>query len=102
MGWNDRLPVDPFIPSDDYYEEQDRYEAWLEYQNICASDAERQLTSQNVDPAMLARRRTQETPERQPLLSRLWARFFGQENSEKENTAGGQNNHRREDERVPF
>ena len=35
MGWNDRLPEDPYIPPDSYYEDfyaqQYSYEEWLEY-----------------------------------------------------------------------
>lgn len=35
MGWNDRLPEDPYIPpenqSDDYYAQQYSYEEWLAY-----------------------------------------------------------------------
>jgi hypothetical protein len=83
MGWNDRLPEDPFIPVESYYEEHDRYEAWLEYQNICAAETERQLTSQNIDPAMLAGKPLQETPQRRHTLSRLWEKFFGQEIASK-------------------
>jgi hypothetical protein len=83
MGWNDRLPEDPFIPAESYYEEHDRYAAWLEYQNICAAETERQLTSQNIDPAMLAGKPSQETPQRRHTLSRLWEKFFGQEIASK-------------------
>lgn len=67
MGWNDRLPEDPFIP---YENETDRdnYEAWQEYlvylaaQTETALDADTAgLTSQNIDPVSL-RRDVQEHP----------------------------------------
>ena len=65
MGWNDRLPEDPFVPPNDYYEEQDRYEAWLEYTIARAAEHELQLSSQNIAPKELAAR--QQTP---------WYEFF--------------------------
>lgn len=98
MGWNDRLEKDPFIPSESYYEECDRYEAWLQYQNTLAGDTENRLTSQNIDPATLARVNKQETPTRQTTMSRLWARFFGQE----EEKSHDESSRRREDAELPF
>jgi hypothetical protein len=98
MGWNDRLPVDPFIPSSDYYQEQDRYEAWLEYVTARAMEAD-QLTSQNVDPAQLKRISQQETPARRTLFSRLWVNIFGDQDKKETNpeTAGSAAN-----QDVPF
>ena len=61
MGWNDRLPEDPFIP---YENETDRdnYEAWHEYLIYLAAQSEAALqaegaglTSQNIDPVCLSR-----------------------------------------------
>ena len=76
MGWNDRLPEDPFIPSDAYYTERAEYEAWLDYLDACAQeDATAGLSSQNVDPAVLSQSPQQNTPERQGLLARLWAQI---------------------------
>ena len=97
MGWNDRLPEDPFIPAESYYEEHDRYAAWLEYQNTCAAETERQLTSQNIDPATLAGKPRQEPPARQPTLSRLWEKFFGQEKE-----SHSESPRREEDAELPF
>ena len=94
MGWNDRLEKDPFIPSESYYEECDRYEAWLEYQNTLAG----KLTSQNIDPATLARSHTQETPARQNTMLRLWARLFGHEKEESHT----ESSKREEDVELPF
>ena len=97
MGWNDRLEKDPFIPSESYYEECDRYEEWLRYQNTLAADAEQHLTSQNIDPATLAGPHTQETPAREGIFARLWANFFGhQDYEEKEDTES------REKQGLPF
>jgi hypothetical protein len=59
MGWNDRLPEDPYIP---YENETDRdnYEAWHEYMLYMAEQTESALkqetaglSSQNVDPAFV-------------------------------------------------
>lgn len=51
MGWNDRLPEDPFIP---FANEKDRddYEAWNTYVEECHAK-ETGLTSQNVTPDQL-------------------------------------------------
>lgn len=65
MGWNDRLPEDPFAPPNEYYEEQDRYEAWLEYTMARAAENDRQFSSQNIAPTELAARK--QTP---------WYEFF--------------------------
>jgi hypothetical protein len=98
MGWNDRLEEDPFIPSESYYEECDRYEAWMHYKNTLAGDTEGRLTSQNIDPATLARFNKQETPARQNTMSRLWARFFGHEEEESHT----ESSKREEDVELPF
>ena len=96
MGWNDRLPEDPFIPSSDYYQEQDRYEAWLEYITARAIEAD-QLTSQNIDPAQLHKPTQPETPAREGIFARLWANFFGhQDHKEHEDTATEQK------QNIPF
>lgn len=96
MGWNDRLPEDPFIPSSDYYQEQDRYEAWLEYITARAMEAD-QLTSQNIDPAQLHKPIPQETPARQGIFSRLWAQFFANQDHQKHT-----DQKQRENEVLPF
>ena len=99
MGWNDRLPEDPFIPSDAYYQEREEYEAWLDYVEAkLREEDETSLTSQNIDPATLAgATQTQETPERRGFVSRLVAKFFGKEVSkiEQQESLG-------KDEEVPF
>jgi hypothetical protein len=99
MGWNDRLPEDPFIPSDAYYREREEYEAWLDYVEAKLREEDTGLSSQNIDPATLAGRKDtqQETPARPGFVSRLMAQFFGKEvpkNEQQENS--------RTDEEVPF
>ena len=80
MGWNDRLPEDPFIPSDAYYQEREEYEAWLDYVEAKLREEDTGLSSQNLDPATLAGRTNtqQEAPTRVGFLARLMAKFFGQ------------------------
>ena len=107
MGWNDRLPTDPYLPPDDYYREKEEYEAWLDYVEASMNEPQG-LTSQNIDPAMLADRKlAQEAPARQGLLSRLWATIFGQKISKeseqprtKIQTVGKGTNEKREN--FPF
>ena len=97
MGWNDRLPEDPFTPSSDYYQEQDRYEEWLEYITTCGAENENMFGSQNIDPAQLPRKNSQEAPTRQGILARLWANFFGQQDH-KENKKADTN----QEQSLPF
>lgn len=99
MGWNDRLPEDPFIPSDDYYQAREDYEAWLDYVEAkLREEDELGLSSQNIDPATLAgSKHTQETPARQGFMSRLVARFFGKEVSKNERQETD-----RTDAEIPF
>ena len=99
MGWNDRIPEDPFIPSDEYYRAKEEYEAWLDYVEARLREEDKvSLTSQNIDPATLAgASQLQETPQRHGFLSRLVAKFFGKEipkNEQQEND--------RADAEVPF
>ena len=100
MGWNDRLPTDPYLPPDDYYRNgEEEYHAWLEYVEMRLN--EKSLTSQNIDPANLPATSTPEAPKRYKIMSRLWAAIFGQEvskNQEQENQRSGQT----EDTNVPF
>jgi hypothetical protein len=77
MGWNDRLPEDPFIPSAEYYRDRDDYEAWLEYVEARLQEESTGLSSQNVDPATLTSKPQQEAPDRQGMLARLWATIIG-------------------------
>ena len=97
MGWNDRLPEDPFIPSDSYYEAQYAHEEWMRYIEMCATEEQQKLTSQNIDPATLAGKPLQEPPVRQPTLSRLWEKFFGQEKE-----SHSESPRREEDAELPF
>lgn len=87
MGWNDRLPEDPYTPPREYYQARDEYEAWLEYIDMRLAEEEQAgLTSQNLDPAALSGTSTpQESQQARGLLPRLWAALFGQ-NQKKENT----------------
>jgi hypothetical protein len=87
MGWNDRLPEDPYIPPREYYQDREEYEAWLEYIDMrLAEEEEAGLTSQNLDPAMLS-------GQLQPsLLQRLWTRFTGNKHGqEKEDCQKNEN-----------
>lgn len=99
MGWNDRLPEDPFIPSDAYYQEREEYEAWLDYVEAkLREEDETSLSSQNIDPAILARAtQTQETPNRRGFVSRIMAKFFGKEVPKNE-----QQESRGENANIPF
>jgi len=99
MGWNDRLPEDPFIPSDTYYQEREEYEAWLDYVEAKLREEDAGLSSQNIDPAILAGRQDtqQEAPTRAGFLSRFVAKFFGKkvpQEKQQENT--------RTDAEIPF
>lgn len=79
MGWNDRLPEDPYTPPESFYRDRDDYEAWLEYLNASLEQEQGGLTSQNLDPAELAGLQTEkEIPRRQSILAQLWARINGQ------------------------
>lgn len=60
MGWNDRLPTDPYLPPEEYYHNgEEEYHAWLEYVEMCLNEEAEfssqvsLLTSQNIDPATL-------------------------------------------------
>lgn len=81
MGWNDRLPEDPYIPPESFYRDRDDYEAWLDYVEMRLNEEERAgLSSQNLDPRTLSKTPLQEPPARQSILSRIWAQIFGQNN----------------------
>jgi hypothetical protein len=84
VGWNDRLPEDPFTPSAEYYRDREEYEAWLEYVEARLQEEETGITSQNIDPAMLSKKSTQEEPARHGMLSRLWATIFGEKQENEE------------------
>jgi hypothetical protein len=101
MGWNDRLLEDPFVPSSDYYQERERYEAWLEYMTAQAMESER-LTSQNINPTQLAKKPSQETPARQSFLSRIWAIIFGQEKSTRKSVRSAGKSISSGTTKVPF
>lgn len=75
MGWNDRIEKNPYEPYPDYTE-QDQYEAWMHYQELCRKDSG--ISSQNIDPATMA-------PQSDGLsLSRLFARFLGRPNAQQQ------------------
>lgn len=100
MGWNDRLPTDPYLPPDEYYRNgEEEYNAWLEYVEMRLN--EEGLTSQNIDPANLPNQNPHEAPERQGILSRLRAIVFGQ-NVSKIEKQEDQNNSQKENAEVPF
>jgi hypothetical protein len=83
MGWNDRLPEDPFIPSAEYYQDREEYNAWLEYVEARLEEENAaQLSSQNINPADL-KRKPQGT-----ILSRAWRAVFG--TTDVENKEAGQ------------
>lgn len=78
MGWNDRLPEDPYTPPESFYRDRDDYEAWLEYVEMQLERESAGVTSQNLDPQTLSAKSQPEAPTRQNVLSRLWAIIFGQ------------------------
>jgi hypothetical protein len=47
MGWNDRLPDDPYRPYESQ-DDRDAYDNWQMYLEHCRQE---ELTSQNIDPA---------------------------------------------------
>ena len=93
MGWNDRLPEDPYTPPESFYRDRDDYEAWLEYVEMQLDKEEAGLSSQNIDPADLQTQSPQETPSRQhSFAARIWARIFGQNIPENKNEKSRQEN----------
>jgi len=77
MGWNDRLPEDPFIPSERYYQEREEYEAWLDYMEArLREEDELQLSSQNINPAALSKTADVPVHSNRGILARLWGRVF--------------------------
>jgi hypothetical protein len=102
MGWNDRLPEDPYTPPSSYYRDREDYEAWLDYLDARLKEENQTgLTSQNLDPAALAGSQPQkETPRRQSLLSRLRAIISGQKTSNEEQEDRSQR--QEEDAPLPF
>lgn len=102
MGWNDRLPEDPYIPPDAFYRDRDDYEAWLEYVKICAEkETTGGLTSQTLDPQTLQTPTTQEPSLRRSILARIWAGIFGQ-NVSKNSQQKVAKRSRAENVDVPF
>lgn len=101
MGWNDRLPEDPYTPPESFYRDRDDYEAWLEYVEMQLDKAEAGLTSQNLDPATFHRQLIQEPPARQSIGSRIWAIIFGQKIPENEKQEP-QKDGREQNAEVPF
>lgn len=75
MGWNDRLHDDPYVPPNDYYQEQDHYEEWLHYQAMCAQNTA--LSSQNIDPAAAVTGPAAPKELPRGRLFRLWRWFTG-------------------------
>lgn len=100
MGWNDRLPTDPYLPPDDYYQNgEEEYRAWLEYVEMRLN--EEGLTSQNIDPAALSNTHTTEASKPRGTLSRIWTAIFGQNVSQVEKQEG-QRDRQEENENLPF
>lgn len=77
MGWNDRLPEDPYIP---FESEEDRtaYEEWHHYLECQLDEAERAagLSSSNINPADINPAQPTEE-EREEMLQRFVERFCG-------------------------
>jgi hypothetical protein len=100
VGWNDRLPTDPYLPRDEYYNNgEEEYHAWLEYVEMRLN--EEGLTSQNIDPANLPTAPQQEPGGRQNILSILRTIVFGQ-NVSKIEKQKSQRNSQEENAEVPF
>ena len=106
MGWNDRLPEDPYIPPREYYQDREEYEAWLDYIEMRLAEEDKAgLTSQNLDPAMLSgnQRTTQESPKSRGVLSRLWAAIFDRtRNYKRSNGPVRQTNGDRDEEEAAW
>lgn len=64
MGWNDRLPEDPFIPFENE-KDRDDYEAWHTMTDEYRAN-ETGLTSQNVTPDQLTKKQ-KPAPATRPL-----------------------------------
>lgn len=98
MGWNDRLPEDPYTPAPEYYHDRDEYEAWLEYVETRLIEQELTgLTSQNLDPSALKA----EPP--LTFLQQIWRRITGQKRAQKNNKETEDNHKQKEEqERLPF
>lgn len=48
MGWNDRLPEDPYWPEVSQQDDRDSYEQWLAYIEGQLDEANAELSSQNL------------------------------------------------------
>jgi hypothetical protein len=101
VGWNDRLPTDPYLPPEEYYRNgAEEYHAWLEYVETRLNE-ESGLTSQNIDPATITNTHHTEAPKPRGTLARIWAAIFGQNVSQVEEQKG-QRNRQEENENLPF
>lgn len=55
MGWNDRLPEDPYWPEVSLQDDRDSYENWLYYLESQVDDTNAELSSQTLTPEDLRR-----------------------------------------------
>lgn len=90
MGWNDRVENNPYEPYPDYTE-QDHYEAWMHYQDLCRHD---RPTSQNIDPADFA------AGQPATLFSRIIDRLLGQTSGQE--SQKNQPNQKQQETEIPF
>jgi hypothetical protein len=68
MGWNDRLPEDPYIPYESQ-DDRDAYDNWAMYMEFLRAEEEAGgLTSNNIQPGDLPVKETQDNAE---ILARL-------------------------------
>lgn len=78
MGWNDRLPEDPYIP---FESEEDRtaYEEWLHYLESQLADEEQAagLTSANIELNKRQEVSPEMDAEREAMLQRFVDQFCG-------------------------
>lgn len=101
MGWNDRLPEDPYTPPPEYYHARDEYEAWLEYVEMRLLEEEQTgLTSQNIDPAsLIAKNHDQSTAQTQ---SQEKENSFEEEKEQRLHVQRGHNDHEETTAEFPF
>lgn len=100
MGWNDRLPEDPYVPPESFYRDRDDYEAWLEY--ITAQRHTSVFMSQNIDPDALVPPKHTEAPTRPSFWVRVWAKISGQSISADQNFKESRRARSQQNADVPF
>jgi len=89
MGWNDRLPEDPYWPEVSQQDDRDAYEHWLAYIESQLDEANTELSSQNLAPEDLRRLTGILSAKKEPLREEEYARktqITEDENQEPQHT----------------